>query len=110
VVSESHIRGQLLKSSASSTIRILKEREEVAGRLADAETAKRLREVVKPNSISRTLRKAGVALILAPDPITAVPGAMMLGASFATRGRQPLSPASVFEETQKLLDEMGSIL
>jgi hypothetical protein len=110
VVSESHIRGQLLKSSASSAIRILKEREEVAGRLADAETAKRLREVVKPNSLSRTLRKAGVALILAPDPITAVPGVMMLGASFATKGRQPLSPASVFEETRRLLDEMGSIL
>jgi predicted metal-dependent hydrolase len=109
-VSESHIRGELLKSRASSAIRVLKEREEVARRLADAETTKSLRQVVKPNSLSRTLRKAGVALILAPDPITAVPGAMMLGASFAMRGRQPLSPASVFEETRKLLAEMGSIV
>jgi hypothetical protein len=109
-VSASHIRGQLLKSSASSAIRVLKDREEVARRLADQETTKRLREVVKPNSLSRTLRKAGVALILAPDPITAVPGAVLLGASLATRGRQPLSPASVFEETRKLLDEMGSIV
>ena len=82
----------------------------MARRLADQETTKRLREVVKPNSLSRTLRKAGVALILAPDPITAVPGAVLLGASLATRGRQPLSPASVFEETRKLLDEMGSIV
>jgi hypothetical protein len=109
-VSASHLRGQLLKSSAASAIRVLKEREEVARRLADAETTKRLREVAKPNSLSRTLRKAGVALILAPDPITAVPGAMMLGASFATRGRQPLSPASVFVETRKLLAEMCSIV
>jgi hypothetical protein len=109
-VSESHIRSQLLKSSAGSAIRVLREREEVARRLADAETAKRLREVAKPNSLSRTLRKAGVALILAPDPITAVPGAMILGASFAMRGRQPLSPASVFEETRKLLDEMSSVI
>jgi hypothetical protein len=109
-VSESHLRSQLLKSSASSAIRVLKEREEVAARIADAETTKRLREVVKPNSISRTLRKAGVALILAPDPITAIPGAMMLGASFATRGRQPLTPASVFEETQKLLAELDSFV
>ena len=82
----------------------------MARRLADQETTKRLREVVKPNSLSRTLRKAGVALILAPDPITAVPGAVLLGASLATRGRQPLGPASVFEETRKLLDEMGSIV
>ena len=109
-MSESHLRGQLLKSSASSAIRVLKEREEVARRLADAETNKSLRQVVKPNSLSRTLRKVGVALILAPDPITAVPGAMMLGASFAMRGREPLSAASVFEETRKLLAEIGSIV
>jgi L-aminopeptidase/D-esterase-like protein len=109
-VSESHLRGHLLKCSAASAIRVLKEREEVAKRLADAETTKRLKEVAKPNSLSRTLRKTGVALILAPDPITTVTGAMMLGASFATRGRQPLSPASVFEETRKLLAEIGSIV
>jgi len=82
----------------------------VARCLADAETCKRLREVARPNSISRTLRRAGVALILAPDPITAVPGAMLLGASFATRGKEPLSPTSVFEETRKLLDEVGSFI
>ena len=76
--------------------------------LADAETRDRLRQVAKPNSVSRTLRKAGVALILAPDPITAVPGAMMLGASLATRRREPLSSSSVFEETRKLLAELGS--
>ena len=76
--------------------------------LADAETRERLRQVAKPNSVSRTLRKAGVALILAPDPITAVPGAMMLGASLATRRREPLSSSSVFDETRKLLAELGS--
>jgi hypothetical protein len=86
----------------------MRERVEVAAVLADAETGERLRQVARPNSVSRTLRKAGVALILAPDPITAVPGAMMLGASFAMRGREPLSPASVFEETRKLLAEMGT--
>jgi len=80
----------------------------VARGLADAETRDRLRQVAKPNSVSKTLRKAGVALILAPDPITAVPGAMMLGASLATRRREPLSSSSVFDETRKLLAELGS--
>ena len=67
-----------------------------------------LRQVARPNSISKTLRRAGVALLLSPDPFTDVPGAIMLGASIATRNKDPLSPASVFAETRKLLAEMGS--
>lgn len=86
----------------------MRERKAVAACLGDPETSERLRQVTRPNSISRTLRKAGVALILAPDPITAVPGAVMLGASFAMRGREPLTPASVVEETRKLLSELDS--
>ncbi len=78
--------------------------------MADAETRERLKQVVKPNSISRTMRKVGVALLLSPDPITDVPGAIMVGVSFAARGKDPLRPASVFEETQKLLSEIGSSL
>jgi hypothetical protein len=80
----------------------------VADSIADSKTRAALKQVVKPNSVSKTLRKAGVALIIAPDPITAVPGAIMVGASFATKGREPLTPASVYDETQRLLDEMGS--
>lgn len=82
----------------------------MAGRLADIATRSSLSQVVRPNSISRTLRKAGVALILAPDPITAVPGAVMLGASIAARRKEPLSAASVSNEARKLLSEIGSLL
>ncbi|HVC26734.1 MAG TPA: hypothetical protein VND40_01095 [Nitrososphaerales archaeon] len=82
----------------------------VAECVADVETRDRLRQVVKPNSISKTLRKAGLALMLSPDPITDVPGVIMLGASFAIRKRDPLSPASVFNETRKLLSEIGSFI
>ena len=109
-MSESHRRARLLRSSASSVTRVLRERATVAGRLADVETREGLKQVAKPNSISKTMRKAGIGLILAPDPITAVPGAIILGASFAIKGREPLSPASVFDETRKLLSEIGSYL
>jgi hypothetical protein len=86
----------------------LRERATVAGCLAAGDTRNSLRQVVKPNSISRTMRKAGVALLLPPDPFTDVPGAIMLGVSFATRKNAPLSPSSVFNETRKLLSEIGS--
>jgi hypothetical protein len=82
----------------------------VARRLADAETRAGLRQVAKPNSVSKTMRKAGIGLILAPDPVALVPGAIIVGASFAAKGRDPLSPALVFKETRKLLAEIGSFL
>ena len=88
----------------------MRDREAVAKGLADARTRERLRQVVKPNSPSKTLRKAGVALILAPDPITAVPGAIMLGASFAMKGKDPLTPASVYDEAQKIMDELDALI
>ena len=106
--SQNQQRARLLKSSASSATRLLQERATLAGVFADPATRDALRRVARPNSLSRTLRKAGVALILAPDPVTAVPGAIMLGASLATRGKEPLRPASVYDEARKLLEEMGS--
>ena len=86
----------------------MKEKEAVARQLADGQTKGKLKQVVRPNSLTKTLRRTGMALIIAPDPITAVPGVMMLGASLATRKREPLSSSSVFEETRKLLAELGS--
>lgn len=109
-MSESHRPIQLLKSSASSATRVLKDRAMVAQSLDDRETRRSLKQVVKPNCISKTMRKAGVALLLSPDPITDVPGAILLGASFAARGRDPLNPASLFNETRKILGEIGSFL
>jgi hypothetical protein len=88
----------------------MKERRAIAGQLADAQTKEKLKQVVKPNSLTKTLRRTGIALIITPDPITAVPGVVMLGASFATRKREPLTPASVYEETQKILSEMDSFI
>ena len=88
----------------------MKERSALAGQLADPQTKEKLKQVAKPNSLTKTLRRTGVALIIAPDPITAIPGVVMLGASLATRKREPTTPASVFEETQKILSEMDSFI
>ena len=86
----------------------MKEKAAVAECLGDSATRKRLAEVVRPNSISMTLRRTGVALVLAPDPVTLVPGAVLLGASVAAKKREPLAVASVFNEVQRILAEIGS--
>jgi L-aminopeptidase/D-esterase-like protein len=88
----------------------MRDRKMVAGQLADSQTKDKLKQVVKPNSLARTLRKTGVALIIAPDPVTAVPGVVMLGASYAMKKKEPLTPSSVFEEAQQILSEMDSFI
>ena len=108
-MSDSHRRVRIVKASADSVSRVAADHRDVATGLGDKKTREALKQVNRPNSVSRTLRKAGVALILAPDPITAVPGAVMLGASVAMKGKKPLSSSSVYEEAQSLIDELDSL-
>ena len=98
-----------LRSKAESAGRVLRQKKEVVSFLADPNTKTRVKEVVKPNSVSKTLGKAGVALLLSPDPITDVPGAIMLGASLAMKRSDPLSASSVYAEARKLMSELGSL-
>ena len=108
VVNEVRRRAEPLSAKAGSVERVLKERGEVARGIADGATKRRLREAAKPNSLTKTMRKAGVGLILAPDPITSVAGAVVLGASVAAKKRDPLSTASVLEELRKVMGEFHS--
>ncbi len=85
----------------------MKDRTEVAKSLANSETKEKLKQVVKPNSLSKTLRKAGVALLLSPDPLTDIPGAIILGASIAAKRKEPIGASSVVTEADRLMDEIG---
>lgn len=108
---EKRADGKLLKSATSSVTRVMKERVAIATSMGDPQAKSSLKQVVRPNSFSKTMRSTGVALILAPEPITAVPGAVMLGVSLVTKKRDPSGLASVIDETRKLLDEIrrGSV-
>ncbi|MDG6914524.1 MAG: hypothetical protein JRN03_02355 [Nitrososphaerota archaeon] len=99
----------MVRSGVGSAVRIAADKKEVAAGLADKRTRDALKQVKRPNSVSGTLRKAGVALILAPDPITAVPGVVMLGASVAAGRKKPLSSDSVYEEAQQIISELDSL-
>lgn len=80
--------------------------------LSNTETKKSLNQVVKPNSISRTLRKVGVAVLLSPDPlgpIADIPGAVLLGASYAMKKGEPEGIESVFKETRSMLRELQKL-
>lgn len=109
MVSESYRRARVVHSSVDSAVRLAADRKRVAEGIGDKKTREALKQVKKPNSVSGALRKAGVALILAPDPVTAVPGAVMLGASLAAGRNKPLSSDSVYEEALRMIAELDSL-
>jgi hypothetical protein len=53
--------------------------------------------------------KAGIALILTPDPISGLPGVALLASSFVMKRREPASLASLAQETRKTLREIQSL-
>ncbi|HUI01294.1 MAG TPA: hypothetical protein VLX56_06665 [Nitrososphaerales archaeon] len=109
-MSESRRRARVLHSSAGSAENVMRDRAAVAKGLADGATRRRLKDVAKPNSMTKTMRRAGVGLVLAPDPLTSVAGAVVIGASLAAKKRDPLSSSSVSEELARLAKELGSLL
>jgi hypothetical protein len=86
---------------------------QVAESLSNTEMKKKLNQVVKPNSVSRTLKKVGRMVLLSPDPlgpIIDVPGVVLLGASYLLKKKEPASIESIFKETQLMLDELQPLL
>ncbi len=106
-------QARLLRAGADALERTAQDRAQIANSLAQTETRRRLNQVVRPNSISSNLRKAGIVLVLSPDPlgpIVDVPGVAMLGASYVMQRRQPWSAKSLLNETRVLLEELQPLL
>jgi len=82
----------------------------VAQVLSDSITKQRLGQVVKPPDASKTLKKTGAVLLLTPDPVTAIPGAALLGAGYAMKGREAMSIEGLIRETKKTLKDLQECL
>jgi hypothetical protein len=55
------------------------------------------------------MRKAGIALIVTPDPFTSVPGVALLASSLVMKRREPASLGTLARETRKVLREIQSL-
>ena len=79
-------------------------------RALDSEDASRsLRRLTNPQSLSGTMRKAGIALALAPEPFTTVAGVAMVASSFAMKRKEPASLGDLAEEAAKQLGDLSSL-
>ncbi len=100
---------KLAKAVVAAYARTSTEKLEVARTVGDTSTKKTLRDVVRPPKPAGSLRKAGTLLILAPDPITFVPGVAMVGLSFVMKSKEPAGLEDLTRETAKRMRELESL-
>jgi hypothetical protein len=55
------------------------------------------------------MRKTGVALALAPEPVTTVAGLGLVAASYISKGREPASATTLRDETLSQLSELAAL-
>lgn len=100
---------KVLHSAAGSFARIAEAKADVAASLETTKVQSHMRGLMKPGSPSSAMKKAGVALIVTPDPITAVPGAALIAASYASKRNDPSSIEDLALETKKILRDIKSL-
>ncbi len=100
---------RVITSSAGSASRLAADKEHVAKELASSSVQDSLERVMRPKSISGGMKKIGIALVAAPDPVTGVPGVALLATSYAMKRKEPAGLGSLAKETKKVLREMESL-
>jgi hypothetical protein len=104
---------RLAKARVSAFARTSQDRVETATAIGNAETKSRLKMVVNPPNMSKTLRNVGVVLLVTPDPFSGIPGAALLGASYAVKGREAANLRSLASETARaarMIRDLQSLL
>ncbi|MDG7013977.1 MAG: hypothetical protein JRN11_01060 [Nitrososphaerota archaeon] len=99
---------KVLQTAAESLVRVAEAKSEVAKKTEASNLARHMEGLTKPKSPSSTMKKAGIALIAAPDPVTGVAGVALLASSFALKKKEPTKIADIATETRKILREIQS--
>ena len=98
---------KVVATSTESASRLVRDRAEVAGNIDSRHVTRQVETVTKPKSPRSALRKAGIALIAAPDPVTTVAGAGLLASSYALK-KEPANLTNLALETRKILRDLQS--
>ena len=100
---------KLLVSSTDSVSRVVRERVQVGSQIDGSHVQKHLESVTKPKSVAGGMKKLGIALIAAPDPITGVGGVALVASALVLKSREPIGLTHLARETKKVLREMQSL-
>lgn len=95
-----------LRSSTDSVSRLASERSEVASALDATRVKDHVQRAAKPSSLAGGMKRAGVALMVTPDPFTDVAGVALLAGSLAMKRKEPAGLEHLAAETRKLMKEL----
>lgn len=94
--------------STESASRVAQDLAEVRTVADSSRVARHVDNITRPKSPRSTIRKAAIALIAAPDPITGVAGVGLLASSYAFK-KDPASLTNLALETRKILRDLRSL-
>jgi hypothetical protein len=100
---------RVFRSTTESISRLVETKAEVATHLGSKRVARHVRDLTRPNSIGKTMRTVGVALLSSPDIVTDVPGAALVAGSYVMRKKDPTKLDDLAEETRKILRDIQSL-
>jgi hypothetical protein len=99
---------ELLKCSCDSIARLARDFS-IAGRALDSKaTSRSLRNLTAPQSRKGAVRKLGVALAVAPEPVTTVAGIALIAVSFTIGGKEPASTRTLHTHAENQFSELDS--
>ncbi len=96
----------LARSQCDSLRRISKDWVDVASSLEADELTRSIRDLSHPPSMKKTMRTAGIALAVAPEPFTTVAGVALVAGSFAMRD-EPATLKSIADELSRQMSEIS---
>jgi hypothetical protein len=82
---------------------------QVSQALDPRQTARSLSALAHPASLNGAIRTTGVALAIAPEPITTAAGLAMIAGSYLMKGREPASLTDLGRETASVLRGLSSL-
>lgn len=98
----------LAKARRESLKRISKDWTSTGSSLESEEGAKRLRDLSHPPAMKKAMRKTGIALAVAPDPVTTVAGVALFAGSLAMKG-EPATLKNVGEELKAQVSMLSAL-
>ncbi len=98
----------LAKAKCESLGRISRDWAGVASSLEAEDSFRSVRDLTHPPSMKKTMRTAGVALAVAPEPFTTVAGVALVAASFAMKD-EPSTLKCIARELGRQTSELSDL-
>jgi hypothetical protein len=100
---------KLLRSKTDSLSRLADAKAEVASHVDTSSVSRHMNDLTKPNSVSKTMKKVGFALLASPDIVTDVPGVALVATSYVMKKKDPIGLGELASETRKILRDINSL-